>query len=97
MVYHISSIWNELNEQLKGNSNLEYVKISKSGIVMYFETIENICFSIKVFNGEFSFKVKECEYHSINVLESIELVRNFIEEHKTILRMFEFSGDGEYE
>lgn len=88
MVCHISSIWNELNEQLKGNSNLEYVEISKSGIVMYFETIENICFS---------FKVKECEYHPINVLESIELVRNFIEEHKTILKMFEFSGDGEYE
>ena len=42
MVCHIDSIWNELNEQLKGNSNLEYVKISKSGIVMYFETIENI-------------------------------------------------------
>lgn len=97
MVCHIGSIWNELNEQLKGNSNLEYVKISKSGIVMYFETIENICFSIKVFNNEFSFKVKECEYHPINVLESIELVRNFIEEHKTILKMFEFSGDGEYE
>jgi hypothetical protein len=97
MVCHISSIWNELNEQLKGNSNIEYVEISKSGIVMYFETIENICFSIKVFNGEFSFKVKECEYHPINVLESIELVRNFIEEHKTILKMFEFSGDGEYE
>lgn len=54
MVCHIGSIWNELNEQLKGNSNLEYVKISKSGIVMYFETIENICFSIKVFNDEFS-------------------------------------------
>ena len=57
MVFHISSIWNELIEQLKGNSNIEYVEISKSGIVMYFETIENICFSIKVFNGEFSFKV----------------------------------------
>ena len=52
---------------------------------------------IKVFNDEFSFKVKECEYHPINVLESIELVRSFIEEHKTILKMFEFSGDGEYE
>lgn len=91
MVCHISSIWNELNKQLKGNSNLEYVKISKSGIVMYFETIENICFSIKVFNDEFSFKVKECEYHPINVLESIELVRSFIEEHKTILRIFEFN------
>ena len=39
----------------------------------------------------------ECEYHPINVLESIGLVRNFIEEHKTILKMFEFSGDGEYE
>lgn len=97
MVCHISSIWNELNKQLKGNSNLEYVKISKSGIVMYFETIENICFSIKVFNGEFLFKVKECEYHSIKVLEGIELVRNFIEEHKTILRIFEFNGDEEYE
>ena len=90
----VSGIWNELNEQLKGNSTLEYVKISKSGIVMYFETIENICFSIKVFHGEFSFKVKECEYHSINVLEGVELVRSFIEEHKTVLKMFEFGEDG---
>lgn len=31
-------------------------------------------------------------------MESIELVRNFIdEEHKTILRMFEFSGDNNTE
>ena len=91
------SIWSDLNKQLEGRAVLEHIKTDKSGIMMYFETIENICFSIKVFNDEFSFKVKECEYHPINVLESIELVRNFIEEHKTILRMFEFSGDGEYE
>lgn len=87
-----------LNKQLEGRAVLEHIKTDKSGIMMYFETIENICFSIKVFNDEFSFKVKECEYHPINVLESIELVRNFIdEEHKTILRMFEFSGDNNTE
>ena len=84
------SIWSDLNKQLEGIAVLEYIKTDESGTMMYFETIENICFSIKVFHGEFSFKVKECKYHPINVLESIELVRSFIEEHKTILRMFEF-------
>lgn len=91
------SIWSDLNKQLEGIAVLDCIEIDKSGIEMYFETIENICFSIKVFHGEFSFKVKECEYHPINVLESIELIRNFIEEHKTILRMFEFGRNGEYE
>ena len=56
MTCHISSIWNELNKQLKGNSNLEYVKISKSGIVMYFETIENICFQLKFLMVNFHLK-----------------------------------------
>ena len=75
-----------------------YVKTDESGIMMYFETIENICFSVKVFRDEFfSFKVKECKYHPINVLETIELIRSFIEEHKTILRMFEFRCNEEYE
>lgn len=90
MVGKIGSIWDGLNEKLKGNAVLEYVKTSKSGIAMYFETIENICFSIKVFHGEFSFKVKECEYHPISILESIEIIRSFIEENKSILKMFEF-------
>lgn len=91
------SIWSDLNKQLEGIAVLDCIEIDESGIEMYFETIENICFSIKVFRGEFSFKVKECEYHPINVLESIELIRNFIEEYKTILRMFEFGRNGEYE
>ena len=91
------NIWSNLTEKLDGKSNVEYIQISKSGITIYFETRENICFSVKIFHDEISFKVKECEYHSMSLLESILIIGNFLEEHKTILKMFEVEDNGEYE
>ena len=91
-----NNIWNNLTEKLDGKSNVEYIQISKSGITIYFETRENICFSVKIFHDEISFKVKENEYHSINLLESIIIIGSFLEENKGILEMFELKDDREY-
>lgn len=91
-----NNIWNNLTEKLDGKSNVEYIQISKSGMTIYFETRENICFLVKIFHDEFSFKVKENEYHSMSLLESILIIGNFLEENKGILEMFGLEDDGEY-